>query len=231
MFRSLFLGVSALLLTGTATADPAWPEMFRKAVSVPDGFEAPVLAYDYVFATPAGKELARIAYDGSAAPDEQFKFLFVDKSMAGRRGEMLSNASTAPEEIWCDDIADTVKGGVKTLADENGMSVFTYTPTDDEIGTYERKALERTEARMLVDKVSGKPAAISYKLEKPYSPILFLAKVNDFFVSAECKATPVGRPYRSRVEMMFDVTIMGDNEREHTVERIENLRFPGLELP
>jgi hypothetical protein len=95
-----------------SVADPDWPELFRKAVSAPERTPARY-SYEQVTLDGGGDELYRVAYDPLKPEGSRFRLLFVSEKMKGDHKDLLERIESGGDDVWCEDIADKVKGDVR----------------------------------------------------------------------------------------------------------------------
>lgn len=227
MINRILLCLAPIALTLPAHANPDWPALFRNAVSAPDSVSDMAYSYENVVRDQNGKELFRIGFDGAAPEADRVRLISISEELAKHKDNILESAREDGGDIWCDGLTENIKSGVTIISDTEEATVFGFQPTDPEADSNERKVLEKSKARLTIDKASGEIRKIEYNLEKPFKPVI-VAKVHEFSVDAECKPTPLGRPYIASTKVHLKLSALGQTEIQDTVELIENLRFPGF---
>ena len=217
IFGALVLSIIALALPSHARD---WPDLFAKAVAAKPG-QTEVFSYETANIDGEGKESFRYRFDPDKTP--RFEVLSAGGEFdEKRREERLKQLEEEGGDIWCDDMADRVKGDVRTISETPDAVTFAFTPTDPEADDTERKMIERTEATITVDRATQTITDFSYTLLKPFKPVI-VAKVHSFELKANCEPAPNGRPYFRTLTIDVDVSALGKRQQQTNVQKTEIL--------
>lgn len=192
-----------------------WPDLFAKAVTAkPDQTE--VFSYETSNVDGEGKELFRYRFTPEKFP--RFEIVSAsEESDEKRRSERLKRLEEEGDDIWCDDMADRVKGSVRTVKETPTSVTYAFTPTDPDADDMERKMIERTEATITVDRATETITDFTYTLLEPFKPV-FVAKVHSFELMAKCEPAPNGRPYFKSLTIDVDVSALGKRQQQTNVQ-------------
>lgn len=216
--------IIGVTLTGAMSAFPShaaeWPELFAKAVAA-KADQTEVFSYETVNTDGEGEE--RFRYQFSPAKTPRFQIVSANEDMKEkRRNELLEQLEDEGDDIWCDDMADRVKGNVRTVKETPQAVTFAFTPTDPDAEDMERKMIERTEATITVDRATQTITDFTYTLLEPFKPIV-IAKVHSFELKAKCVPAPNGRPYFKTLTIDVDVSALGKRQQQRNLQTTEIL--------
>lgn len=214
-------------LTAAIPASPAnaadWPDLFAKAVAAKPDLKQ-VFSYETSNIDGEGKENFRYRFDPDQTP--RFEVLSASEDMNEKRqAERLKRLEEEGDDIWCDDMADRVKGDVRTVKETPKAVTYAFTPTDPEADDMERKMIERTQATVTVDRATQTITDFTFTLLEPFKPI-FIARVHSFDLKAECEPAPNGRPYFKTLTIDVDVSAMGKRQQQTNVQTTTLLDHP-----
>ena len=197
-----------------------WPDLFAKAVAAKPN-QTETFSYETVNVDGEGKELFRYRFDPQKSP----RFEIVSASEEGnekRRAERMKRLEEEGDDIWCDDMADRVKGDVRTVKETPKAVTYAFTPTDPDADDMERKMIERTEATVTVDRATQTITDFTYTLLEPFKPV-FVARVHSFDLKAKCVPAPNGRPYFKTLTIDVDVSALGKRQQQKNTQTTELL--------
>ena len=212
-------------MCSTASADPAWPELFRKAIAAPSGQTAKY-SYEQVTVDGAGNELYRLAYDPLKPDGARFTLLSFQPSFADHAKQVLARHEAEGDDIWCDDMEKSVKGDVALAADNGDTVTFTFQPTDPDADGPQKKVIEKSDATLVVDKESARVRSVQYNLAEPYKPVI-VAKVHQFSFFGQCTPTSQGRSYMSDSAINLNLTLLGKDQMQKNRTLVQNLKLVG----
>ena len=210
----------ALALLPMSASASDWPELFSDAVSGPAG---PVTLYSYEASSRdvTGDEVMRYRFTPGATPE--FEFISLSKKFERNKDDLLIELEGEDDDIWCDDVAHKVAGDVRQVAEDEDTVTFAFQPTDPLADEDEAALLEKSVARVTVNKASRQISDVVYELTEPFKPAV-VAKINAFKLEGSCVAAPSGRPYFQQLTVSMDLSTLGEREWDVTVQTVENLQ-------